>query len=365
MNLLNIKILRIYLRVPPAKGGMENHILQLTNQQRELGINVVLAFNDGKKTIDEDIQILKKHKLYPKYSTLFSIFIFYLFLIISLIKNSRKYDLIHIHGDWSSFIFAPIIKKLTRAEVINFSMHGTTKSHSSWQKLFLKYSLRPSDIVFSTGFENHEWIKPYCKKSVFQPSGVSDFFFNLTNLKFENKKSFRIITVGNLFPVKNTKIIIQIAAKLPEIEFVIIGDGPEYISLQELTSSLNCRNVVFKGHLSKEEIKTEFLMSSMFLFSSILEGTPTVIMEAMTCGLPIITSNAGKVESIITNGVNGFIIKNYDIENYVEKILELQKDEELCKIISNNNKEKAIQFSWDKAAGLITNYQIGCLNLKK
>lgn len=359
-----MKILRIYLRLPPAIGGMENHILQLTNQQRGLGINVSLAFNDGDKTNEEDIQILKKHKLYSKYSFLFSIFIFYFLLILSLFRNSKKYDLIHIHGDWSSFIFAATIKKISKAKVINFSMHGSTKSHSSLQKLLLKYSLKSADIVFSTGFENYEWVKPYCKKAVFQPSGVSKVFFN-ANSKTENRKSFKIITVGNLFPVKNTKMIIKIAAKLPEIEFVIIGEGPEYISLQELKSSFNCRNVVFKGLLSKEEINTEFLKSSVFLFSSILEGTPTVIMEAMTCGLPIITSNAGKVESIITNGVNGFTIQNYDIENYVEKILELKNDEELCKIISHNNMEKSTQFSWDKVANSITSYQIACLNLKK
>lgn len=357
-----MRILRIYLRIPPAKGGMENHILQLTRLQRELGINAILAFNDGVKTIEDDIQILKKHKLYSKYSTSFSIFIFYFLLILSLIRNSRKYDMIHIHGDWSSFIFAPIIKKLTRAEVTSFSMHGSIKSHSTWQIFFLKYSIRSADIVFSTGFENHELLKPFCKKAVFQPSGVSDVFFNQINPVFTEKKPFRIVTVGNLFPVKNTKMIIQIAAVLSEMEFIIIGNGPEYSNLKEMTDSLNCRNVVFKGHLSKEEIKDELVKSNLFLFSSILEGTPTAVMEAMTCGLPIITSNAGKVESIVTNGVNGFVIQDYDIDKYISKIIELYNNLELCRIMSNNNKEMANQFSWSKVASLITNQQLECLN---
>lgn len=362
--MFGVSVLRIYLRVPPSKGGMENHILQLTKQQRELGMNVILAFNDGEKSIKDDIQILKKHKLYPKYSTLCSIFIFYFLLIFSLLRNCNKYDILHIHGDWTSFIFVPIIKKLTRAKVVCFSMHGSIKTHRSLQKMFLKYSLKKSDIVFSTGFENHELLKPFCKKTVFQPSGVSDVFFNQATSNFEDKKKFRIITVGNLFPVKNTKMAIKIAAQLPEIEFVIIGDGPEYSFLQDMAHSLNCSNVIFQGHLSKEEIRDELLKSSLFLFSSILEGTPTAVMEAMTCGLPIITSNAGKVERIVENGVNGFVISDYNIDEYVSKILELYNNEELCKTISNNNKEKANRFSWEIVASLITNHQMECLNFK-
>lgn len=358
-----MKILRIYKRLPPFQGGMEKHISELTKYQN-FSNEITLYFNSGNYISDRDEKIFPKFKTIGLKSSFPFVFVFYLAAITKLLQNKKKFDIIHLHGDWSSFIFAPILKGLTKAKVICFSMHGSIKSHSTWQKKILKYSLKSADIVFSTGFENHEWLKPFCKKAVFQPSGVSDVFFNQINPVFTEKKSFRIVTVGNLFPVKNTKMIIQIAAVLSEMEFIIIGNGPEYSCLKEMTDSLNCRNVIFKGDLSKEEIKDELLKSNLFLFSSILEGTPTAVMEAMTCGLPIITSNAGKVESIVTNGVNGFVIQDYDIDKYIFKIIELYNDTELCRIISNNNKEKAKQFSWNKVASLITNHQVECLNFK-
>ncbi len=356
-----MKILRIYKRLPPFQGGMEKHISELTKYQN-ISNEITLYFNSGSYISDRDEKIFPKFKIIGLKSSFPFVFIFYLGVIAKLLLNKKKFDIIHLHGDWSSFIFAPILKGLTKAKVICFSMHGSIKLHSYWQQVFLKYSLKSADIVFSTGFENHEWLKPFCKKAVFQPSGVSDVFFNQINTVSTNEKTFRIVTVGNLFPVKNTKIIIKIASVLSEMEFIIIGDGPEYRNLKEMTDSLNCRNVIFKGHLSKEQIKDELLKSNLFLFSSILEGTPTAVMEAMACGLPIITSNAGKVESIVNNGINGFVIQDYDIDKYISKILELYNNVELCEIMSKNNKEKANQFSWIKVASLITNQQLECLN---
>jgi glycosyltransferase involved in cell wall biosynthesis len=356
-----MKILRIYIKLPPHHGGMENHISKLTKIQNK-SHEVTLYFNSGKNISERDKKIFPNYKTLDVRPVFLSFFIFYFGVIWELLFKKQKFDIVHLHGDWSSFVFASLIKRFTSAKVICFSMHGTIKTHSNWQKKILKYSLKPADIVFSTGFENHEWITSFCAKSVFQPSGVSDVFFKKSNLPIKQKDVFRIITVGNFFPVKNTKMIIEIASKLPDFEFNIIGDGREYDNLINDVKKLGCKNVVFKGYLSKEKIKNELLQSDLFLFTSFFEGTPTAIMESMACGLPIVSSNAGKVESIVKNNENGFVIQDYNIESYIYKIVELSNNQELYNKISDNNKLKARQFAWDIVSNSITTHQKQCLD---
>ncbi len=181
-----MKILRIYIKLPPYYGGMENHISKLTKIQNESD-EVTLYFNGGNSISDRDYRILPKFKIVNVKPLFLSFFLFYFGVIWKLFFKKQKFDIVHLHGDWSSFVFASIIKSFCKAKVICFSMHGTIKTHRGWQKKILKYSIKSADIVFSTGFENHEWLKPFCKKAVFQPSGVSDVFFKQINPLFIDK----------------------------------------------------------------------------------------------------------------------------------------------------------------------------------
>lgn len=356
-----MKILRIYLRIAPIPGGMENHVSKLTEIQNESD-EVTLYFNSGNSISERDRKIFPNYKIGNSSRVFSPFFIFYFGVIWELLCQKQKFEIIHLHGDWSSFVFASLIKKITRAKVICFSMHGTIKTHSRWQKIILKYSIKSADIVFSTGYENHKWLMSFCTKSVFQPSGVSDVFFKNTNFAVNIKDVFRVITVGNFLPVKNIKMIIEIASRLPAFEFIIVGDGQEYSNLMNDMKRFGCKNVVFRGRLSKEDIKNELLQSDLFLFTSFFEGTPTVILESMACGLPIITSNAGRVESIIEDNENGFVIQDYNIESYIHKIVKLSNDIELRNKMSVANKLKARQFDWEIVANLITNHQRECLD---
>ena len=105
-----MKILRLYTRLPPLSGGMENHIAQLSKEQTRLGHNVIIYFNIGDRLSSNDIQISKMplYKLKPQFV---GFIVFYFLVYLRLIANREKFDIVHIHGDWSSLIFANLIKK--------------------------------------------------------------------------------------------------------------------------------------------------------------------------------------------------------------------------------------------------------------
>lgn len=357
-----MRILRLYYLLPPIKGGMEKHIYYLTKFQSENN-EVSVFFNQGDPISSNDKKILPLIKFY-KFRPLFvGVFLFYISIIFKLIFERKRFDVIHIHGDWSSLVFIKLLKKLTKAKVMVFTSHGIITTSYSHQKL-LPRSLKNVDLIFTTGHESAGIIQKMVDKQVIiQPSGINDIFFQAAEKHFENKK-FNVVTVANLVPVKNINFIIEIANDLPDIEFVIVGEGPEKEMHINTIITNNLRNVKLLGFKSPDEIKKIFDESDCFLLTSLAEGTPTSALEAMTSGLPIIASNAGGINNIIIDGINGFVIDNYEKENYVAKIKLIKDNIELRKIIYHNNKEISENFRWDKVAHRITSLTKECMNEK-
>ena len=144
-----MKILRLYTRLPPYAGGMENHIAQLTRQQINIGHDVAIYFNRGLKVSSKDIQITKfpLFRLKPQF---FWIFFFHLLVFIRLLINQEKFDIIHIHGDWSSLIFAKLIKKIAGSKKIIISIHDEL-SKNFFSVKALKLFLCQVDLIFASG----------------------------------------------------------------------------------------------------------------------------------------------------------------------------------------------------------------------
>ena len=350
-----MKILRIYLKLPPLFGGMEKHIYQLTKYQLSDGHYVKVLYNDGEiiSNSDERICRYKLHKIKPQF---IGVFIFYFLCIIRLIRNREKFDVVHIHGDWSSLIFISFIKRIIKAKVSVFSIHDQL-SKSITHKIILPFFIRYSDLVFSTGYDTACKLENLSKKKVyFQPSGINELFFiNRKNkINASDNEKFKIITVANLYPKKNVELIIEIAKILKNFEFVVIGDGSHKAVLQTIISSEDIDNVILAGFKTPLEIVSYYHISDCFLFTSYAEGTPTSILEAMSCGLPIVSSKAGGINHIIHDNKNGFIVDDFDAYNYANKILLLKNDNDLRLKIGFNNKILAENYRWKKVAGFIT-----------
>jgi glycosyltransferase involved in cell wall biosynthesis len=346
-----MKILRCYLRVPPMPGGMETHIAELSKQQRKEGHYIRIIFNKGEITSNQDLQVLPNVDLYKTYRSPLSVFIFYLNVIIKLLQQREKYHVVHIHGDWSSFIFAFLLRKITHAKCVAFTLHDVI-TDSYQHRYLLPLTLKFSDIVFCTGYETFRKVADKCN-ALFQPSGVRDEFHKRYGSKRNGKQ---IITVAVLRKKKNIGTLLDIAAILPEYDFVIVGDGDEIDAIRVRSRVLNLKNIRLTGHLESNEISRLMSESALFLYTSLQEGTPTAIMEAMAQGLPVVSSNAGCIESIVKDGVNGYVVRQdyTDPKAYVSYIKHIMQDENLRDFMGNNNISMSGSFRWETVAELIT-----------
>ncbi len=119
-----------------------------------------------------------------------------------------------------------------------------------------------------------------------------------------------------------------------------ITDEVYFKNLKNLVSDLNCKkNVEFVGPIPNNNMNSIYNSSKLFLFTSKHEGQPGVILEAMACGLPILSTPIGIVPKLIHEGKNGFIIEKNNPKIIAEKISLLLSNEKLRKKIAIASRE--------------------------
>ena len=165
-------------------------------------------------------------------------------------------------------------------------------------------------------------------------------------------KSKNIITVSRLDYGKRNDDIIKAFSKIREKDWklYIIGDGIEFDNLKKLIEELNLKDrVMLTGYKNKEEIEKYMLNSSLFLMASLTEGLPMVLLEAMSYGIPCIAYHtASGTNDIIKNNINGYIIKERNEEEYINKIEKIIRDEKLRIKLGKESKNTANEFSKEK-----------------
>jgi len=148
------------------------------------------------------------------------------------------------------------------------------------------------------------------------------------------------ISVGRLVRRKGYEYAIRALSILPSASFhyFIIGDGPEEADLKNLAITLGLENsITFLGYVP-DEMKFQYLaVSDIFLLPSIHEGFGICLLEAMHCGLPIVSTDNGGQTDILKNRVNALLVTGNDSDVFAVKIQELLLDENLRKNISINN----------------------------
>ena len=140
---------------------------------------------------------------------------------------------------------------------------------------------------------------------------------------------------ARLVPNKGLKELIQAIGKLSSARLVVIGSGPERERCEKLSKSLGLENrVTFLGWLPNLEAVIGAILSSyIFVMPSKSEGGPRSLLEAMACGMPVISTRVGVAPEVIKEGVNG-IFTTGTPDDMAQKIRMLLNDELLRKKMS-------------------------------
>ncbi|MCK5322357.1 MAG: glycosyltransferase, partial [Candidatus Aenigmarchaeota archaeon] len=142
------------------------------------------------------------------------------------------------------------------------------------------------------------------------------------------KKEYDVIFVGNLMKRKGVDNLISAAGDING-KVMIVGNGYERERLEKMVYDLDLKGrVVLKGKVDRSEILKEISKAKVLVLPSVSgEGMPNVILEAYSCGVPVVASSIAGIPDIVVDGKTGYLAKPGDVSELAEKINHLLEDD--------------------------------------
>ena len=136
---------------------------------------------------------------------------------------------------------------------------------------------------------------------------------------------------------------------MSDFQLILVGDGPERETLERYCEENELSQLVqFKGWVNKNELRKLYQESWCMVNPSFNEGMPNAVLEAMSCGLPVIASQVVGNADIITHRQNGMLFKLDNSEALFTSLLEILMDMGLrAKLGANARKHIEQNFSWE------------------
>lgn len=159
------------------------------------------------------------------------------------------------------------------------------------------------------------------------------------------------------------KAIALVVKKIPDVRLEIYGDGPDEDSLKKFTQKLGVdENVFFMGKTT--DVVNKVMNSRLFVFSSDYEGIPNSVIEALSVGTPVVSTDCspGGVRILVDDGVNGYIVPRGDYVSLADKVIEILGDTAKAEAMSHCARNILLDFSEDSVFRMWDNYikDIGC-----
>lgn len=255
----------------------------------------------------------------------------------------HSYDVVHAHYGFHSALVPAILKR--RPLVVTF--HGSdalleTRRNPLYFRL-QKFVVARADRLIAVSSEvEGELTKALgadSSKVSLVPCGVDSDAFRpldrgacreLSKIDPEQKVA---IFVGRLEERKGLDILFQAAERLPEVLFLLIGEGP----LDSGPS--NCR---FLGARPNSAIPTLLCAADAFVLPSRSEGTPVVVLEAMACGLPVVATRVGGIPDLIRDWVNGFCVEAGDAAALTDRLHTLLSDRKTARQMGSRARDEVV-----------------------
>jgi glycosyltransferase involved in cell wall biosynthesis len=208
-----------------------------------------------------------------------------------------------------------------------------------WEQTILR-----SDFLFSNSQAVKRSLgKEYGLPSEVVPTGVDTKFFTPAWERRPNLRP-RVLFVGSLRPFKQPQLLLDAAARFPQADFVLIGEGLLGNQLMTRAADEKLANVSLLGSTAEKDLRPQYQNADVFLFPSTWEGSPKVILEAAASGLPVIARNSYEPETVI-DGQTGYLVGSD--EELFARLEQLLKYPDLRRALGQGGRRHSRQFDWD------------------
>ncbi|WP_077615424.1 glycosyltransferase [Caenibacillus caldisaponilyticus] len=256
-----------------------------------------------------------------------------IYSILKLVKIIKKIkpDVIHLHSSKAGFVGRIATKICGYKGKVYYNPHGLAYLRKDIPKvvrliLFFVEKIMSNlcELVIGVSKSEKNEIQRFTKNTIYINNGINinRFQREISNIKVKNvgNSKIKIGTVGRVEYQKNPGLFNDIAKKFPGLDFIWIGDG-------SLVHKLSSNNVYCTGWLDRKEVIKKLMEIDIYIQTSLWEGLPISVIEAMYLEKPIIVSNSIGNVDLVSPSLNGFVFNDLN---------------EACLHISNLIKSKAL-----------------------
>jgi len=229
---------------------------------------------------------------------------------------SRKPFIVHVHGtdDLGEFLQKNALQSHKKISIwlaklcLHRADHIIAVSHYLRNLLIDQLNISGEKISVVDMGVNTDWFRPADKRNARIQLGLT-----------ENGK--KIVCVGSLHPAKGVNYLIEAMALIncPDWSLLIVGGGQERENLQMMADRLEIP-VIFSGEVPKSEVPLWMAAADVLAHPTLSEGFGLVVLEALSCGIPVIASKIGGIPEIVEDGLDGYLVEPGNIHELAFKI---------------------------------------------
>jgi len=285
--------------------------------------------------------------------------------MVDLIKY-QKLDVLHVHyaipHATSAYLAKRILGKSGKPVAVITTLHGTDITIVGSDPSYLpvvNFSINQSDSV--TAVSEYLRDETYSKFNIEKEIEVIPNFVDLDRFKRVDRSHFRkaiceedeflFVHVSNFRKVKRVQDCLDLFKKVLDKGFkaklLMVGDGPERVNLEVMCREYGiCSQVRFLG--KQEKVEEVLSISDIFLMPSASETFGLAALEAMSCSVPVISSDVGGLPALNTNGETGFVCPLGDTDAMADAAVKLLSDKNLLQKFSDNARARAELFEMSR-----------------
>lgn len=275
-----------------------------------------------------------------------------IFYVLNLLREVRRYDVIHIFSaSYLSFLIAPtpaiLVSKLYGKTILLNYHSGEAEDHlRRWPRSTSSMLNLVNKIVVPS-----EYLVRVFARFGYEACSI----FNIIDLKrfeFRQRMKLRPVFLSNRnleahYGVEDLlRAFAFIQREIPEAVLTVVGDGSKRNALENLANELQLRNTNFVGRVEHDEINRHYSAADIYLNASKIDNQPLSILEAFACGLPVVTTDAGGIPDIVTDGITGFLVPVGNYELLAARALDLLADQEIAKTMTEQAQAECSRYTW-------------------
>ncbi len=272
--------------------------------------------------------------------------------IASLLVRLPRFDVVHVFSaSYLSFLIAPapaiLIARLYGKPVLLNYHSGEAEDHlRRWPRTAIPIIKLADRVVVPS-----DYLVSVCAKFGFQAERVSNTV-DIARFRFCERPLLKHVLLSNRnlerhYNVECTlRAFALIQQRVPNVRLIVAGDGSERCALRDLAASLAPGKVDFVGAVAPENMPALYDQADIFVNASDVDNQPLSIIEAFASGLPVVTTDAGGIPEMVTDGETGLMVDRGDHEALAACVIRLLRNKELATDIAARAREECRRYSW-------------------